>query len=96
MAKGKKEKSVKAKAKVTPATQPPVVSHKFSFLQYLLFILIFGVLCLLQIGVIKLFTKETIGMWTFFAAIFLGFIIVSMFSWFYDLIYRDEDKEDLT
>jgi hypothetical protein len=65
--------------------------RKFTFLEYLILNAIFDAFCLAQLVLVRLFLKETRGLYYFFALLMIGFLLVSIFDYFYDrLAPRDE------
>lgn len=67
-----------------PAVTDTRVDRLFSVREYLLLNVIFDAFCVLQLVLVRLFLRETRGLYFFFGLIMIGFLLVSIFDYFYD------------
>ena len=58
--------------------------RRFSIREYVLLNVIFDAFCLLQLLLVRVFLSETRGLYFFFALLMIGFLLVSVFDYFYD------------
>lgn len=56
----------------------------FSIGEYVLLNAVFDAFCLLQLLLVRVFLKETRGLYFFFALLMIGFLLVSVFDYLYD------------
>lgn len=92
-----------AKAKKQTGEQKPIAGRtpliepardRFTFNQLLVINAAFLLFCILQFLLVKLLFKETLGMaFFFFYCIVPAFVVVSVFVWIHDQLYKDEDDE---
>jgi hypothetical protein len=63
---------------------------RISLRDYILLNLFFDVFCVVQLVLVRLFIRETRGMYFFFILLMLGFLIVSVFDFFYERALDDK------
>jgi len=77
----------------TPAPRPSprkesasreAAESRIALRDYILLNLFFDVFCVVQLVLVRLFIRETRGMYFFFVMLMLGFLIVSVFDFFYE------------
>lgn len=91
---GKSRTQPKAEKRVPLVETPRERSVTTSLLHLVIYNAAFAAFCLLQVLVVKALYKEEMGLWFFFFySIVPAFILVSVFVFFHDLLYRDEEDE---
>ena len=58
----------------------------FTIKEYLLLNIVFDAFCVLQLGLVSLFLRETRGVFFFFCLLMAGFFVVSVFDYLYDRV----------
>lgn len=75
-----------------PSTVKP--DDRFKLWEYALVNLIFWAFCMVQYVVVRVVTRETLGLMFFFSSLAIGFSVVSVLSWCFDRFFPEKDTED--
>ncbi len=86
---------MREQAESVPATPQAVKpDERFKLWEYALVNLIFWAFCMVQYVVVRVVTRESLGLMFFFSSLAIGFSVVSVLSWCFDAFYPEKDTED--
>ena len=93
MARVKKRPSQAQQKQPDRAPKPEEAKElKPSILEYLVQFLIFVIFCGISALLVYKVTGYTLGLSFFFGVVILGFLVVCIFSYLHDRLYREEDE----
>ncbi len=81
--------TVDKESHAAPARQKGV-NERMALRDYVLMNVYFDVFCLVQLILVRLFLRETRGMYFFFGMLMIGFLLVSIFDYLYEKAYAKE------